>query len=202
MMKTTFTAGLLLVVSTSTVAFHSPCRVQRRGVSLLMTQDDEDWRAFRAKLVMQSQKPSSTSTRNSLDDDADDVDGIGALFDTGGAWAYDSGNVIEEGAVILGGLDQEFGFGLRQQYFHKTVILVLEHDATFTKGIILNRPTNMYLDDDWRLAFGGDVHGNGDNPEIICLHSLQQEQVVQASRPVMKDIQVCTRSNGGWCIHD
>lgn len=160
-----------------------------------MTQDDEDWRAFRAKLVMQSQKPSSTSTRNSLDDDADDVDGIGALFDTGGAWAYDSGNVIEEGAVILGGLDQEFGFGLRQQYFHKTVILVLEHDATFTKGIILNRPTNMYLDDDWRLAFGGDVHGNGDNPEIICLHSLQQEQVVQASRPVMKDIQWTTFQN-------
>ena len=34
-------------------------------------------------------------------------------------WAYDSGKVIEQGAVILGGVEQDFGFGLRQQYFHK-----------------------------------------------------------------------------------
>ena len=43
-------------------------------------------------------------------------------------WAYDSGGVIEQGAIILGGVEQDFGFGLRQQYFHKSVILVLDHD--------------------------------------------------------------------------
>jgi hypothetical protein len=84
-----------------------------------------------------------------------DLDGFGALFSEESSkiagftplspsqWAYDSGKVVERGAVILGGVEQDFGFGLRQQYFHKAVILVLDHDEnTFTKGIILNRPSN------------------------------------------------------------
>lgn len=77
-------------------------------------------------------------------------------------WAYDSGKIIEQGAVILGGVEQDFGFGLRQQYFHKAAILVLDHEeSTFTKGIILNRPTDLTLEDDinpgvrWRVWFGG-----------------------------------------------
>jgi len=90
--------------------------------------------------------------------DEEDIDGIGSVFESAtvdetvftpfdpSQWAYDSGNVIEQGAVILGGVDQDFGFGLRQQYFHKSTILVLEHkDSTFTKGIILNRPTGQTL---------------------------------------------------------
>jgi hypothetical protein len=83
-----------------------------------------------------------------------DLDGFGALFSESAKiagftplspsqWAYDSGKVVERGAVILGGVEQDFGFGLRQQYFHKAVILVLDHDEnTFTKGIILNRPSD------------------------------------------------------------
>ena len=39
-----------------------------------------------------------------------------------------------------------FGFALRQQYFHKCVLLLLSHDDGFTKGIILNRPTSYALD--------------------------------------------------------
>ena len=110
-----------------------------------------------------------------------------------------SGNlqVIEQGAVILGGVEQDFGFGLRQQYFHKTAILIVEHEeSTFTKAIILNRPTDIMLDDDlnpgtkWRVWFGGDVQGLDTlNPSILCLHSLKTEQAVDASVPVMKDIQ-------------
>lgn len=178
---------------------------------------DQDWRAFRAKLVMQ--KPdeegeysddddttgaTDTSTVLPPPDDPDsieDLDGIGAALSTSDDvmtgdfkmtpldpsqyWAYDSGKVIEKGAVILGGVEQDFGFGLRQQYFHKTVILVLEHDENkFTKGIILNRPTDMLLVDDnlsqsgdekenkWRVWFGGDVQGwDSAMPDIVCLHS-------------------------------
>jgi len=117
-------------------------------------------------------------------------------------WAYDSGDVIEQGAVILGGIEQEFGFGLRQQYFHKTVILVLDHSPTFTKGIILNRPTDLTLEDDinlglkWRVWFGGDVEGlNARHPDILCLHSLNDERATKASIPVMKDIQWTTFDN-------
>jgi hypothetical protein len=149
---------------------------------------EQDWRTFRAKLVMgsatktkkastQSSTTHSDESKESLNNNnktkiVDDFDGIGAIFaatnddndddnydsDTGttttnndvfmltpldpSQWAYDSGKVIERGAVILGGVEQDYGFGLRQQYFHKAAILVIDHDeSVFTKGIILNRPT-------------------------------------------------------------
>jgi hypothetical protein len=163
--------------------------------------------------------------KDSLIPDDGDLDGIGSVFRDEFAdaiqsestletksneltpldptqWAYDSGDVIEQGAVILGGIEQEFGFGLRQQYFHKTVILVLDHSPTFTKGIILNRPTDLTLEDDinkglkWRVCFGGDVEGlNAKHPDILCLHSLNDERATKASIPVMKDIQWTTFDN-------
>lgn len=182
--------------------------------------DNGDWRAFRAKLVKGEKQSPTADVKKAVDDS--DLDGIGALFAddfvldaTGGGvdqkenygndelmtpldpsqWAYDSGDVIERGAVILGGVEQDFGFGLRQQYFHKAAILVLDHDSTFTKGIILNRPTDLTLEDDvndgqvWRVWFGGDVEGlNFQHPDIVCLHSLTNDLATQASIPVMNDI--------------
>lgn len=151
--------------------------------------------------------------------DDEDLDGFGALFSTSSTsstysttggftplspsqWAYDSGKIIEKGAVILGGVEQDFGFGLRQQYFHKSVILVLDHDDKFTKGIILNRPSDRLLDDTinsgvrWRVWFGGDVQGlDTPMPDIICLHSLRSKEAREASVSVMKDIQWTTFEN-------
>jgi putative AlgH/UPF0301 family transcriptional regulator len=185
---------------------------------------DDDWRAFRAKLVMKvDPTPASAATATTPILDDGDLDGIGALFADElstavstfkveeakaitpegmtpldpSQWAYDSGKVIEQGAVILGGVEQDFGFGLRQQYFHKAAILVFDHDeTTFTKGIILNRPTDLTLDDDinegvkWRVWFGGDVQGIGSgNPDIVCLHALKNKQATKASVSIMKDIQ-------------
>lgn len=155
-----------------------------------------------------------------IEEEDGDLDGIGSIFsissDTQSSgsksadaekvkmtpldpsqWAYESGKVIEQGAVILGGVEQAFGFGLRQQYFHKAAILVLDHDeGVFTKGIVLNRPTDLTLEDDtnpgvrWRVWFGGDVQGlNSPKPDIVCLHSLKNEQAAKASIKVMKDIQ-------------
>jgi hypothetical protein len=237
---------------------------------------DDDWRAFRAKLVMGEKKssvntsvssPSSSSTNTTggalgggesfseggVEDvsEGGDLDGIGSLFrdefvvgtttseetynrdrpsigalgmGTSGMsnegsvqvpamtpldpsqWAYDSGGVIEQGAVILGGVEQEFGFGLRQQYFHKAAILVLDHSSTFTKGILLNRPTDLTLEDDintgvkWRVWFGGDVEGlKARHPDIVCLHSLKNDKATRGSIPVMNDIQWTTFSNAKVC---
>lgn len=189
--------------------------------------EDEDWRAFRAKLVMGEKKSESSTTESKTEEstqpiiDEGDLDGIGSLFDEGLAsedassatsklelpdgmtpldpsqYAYDSGEMIEQGSVILGGVEQDFGFGLRQQYFHKCVLLLVDHEgSTFTKGIILNRPTDMVLDDDinpgkkWRVWFGGDVQGlDAKKPDIVCLHSLKNPKAVSASIPVMNDIQ-------------
>jgi putative AlgH/UPF0301 family transcriptional regulator len=100
--------------------------------------------------------------------------------------------------VILGGIEQEFGFGLNQQYFHKAAILLLYHDENVhTKGIILNRPSDRYLIDPenpsirWRVWFGGDVQGiDSWNPDIICLHSLESEEATKVSVQVMKNIKV------------
>lgn len=188
--------------------------------------EGEDWRAFRAKLVMSegpSPSPQSSAgvqnTDGAIVDDSD-LDGIGSLFaedpsstdasSPGGftpldpsQWAYDSGKVIEKGAVILGGVEQDFGFGLRQQYFHKAVILVLDHDEnTFTKGIILNRPSDRMMDDDvneglrWKVWYGGDVQGlDSILPDIVCLHSLRSKEAREASVTVMKDIQWTTFGN-------
>jgi hypothetical protein len=175
---------------------------------------DQDWRAFRAKLVMSDAPEADDESASSITEEAasgdasGDLDGIGALFGTASSdfkmtpldpsqWAYDSGKVIEQGAVILGGVEQAYGFALRQQYFHKAAILVLDHDEKqYTKGIILNRPTDLTLEDDvnegvkWRVWFGGDVQGlNSMNPDIVCLHSLKNDQVMRASIPVMNDIQ-------------
>ena len=165
---------------------------------------NQDWRAFRAKLVMGS-KVTTTTTKPATSDD--DFDGIGSLFATSddvvltpldpSQWAYDSGKVIEKGAVILGGVEQDYGFGLRQQYFHKAAILVLDHDEhTFTKGIILNRPSDLTLDDAinpglrWRVWFGGDVQGwTSDKPEVICLHTLNHTAVQRVSIPIINDMQ-------------
>jgi len=181
---------------------------------------NQDWRAFRAKLVMQK----DVEQQQTQEGGGDDLDGIGALFSTTSTgkqrrvpspniqgmtpldpsqWAYDSGKVIEQGAVILGGVEQEVGFGLRQQYFHKAAILVLDHDEkAFTKGIILNRPSDITLEDDinegikWRVWFGGDVQGlNTVNPDIVCLHSLQSEEVRRSSITVMNEIQWTTFDN-------
>lgn len=173
-----------------------------------------------------SSSSSSSCATNQNNVDQDDLDGIGSLFTTKeeetaaitttpmtrdnftplapSQWAYDAGHVIEKGAVILGGVEQEFGFGLRQQYFHKVVCLVLEHDDNFTKGIILNRPTDMLLVDEfgtkWRIWFGGDVQNlNHPMPDIVCIHSLKGKEedplVDQVSKTVMKDIQWCTFAN-------
>jgi putative AlgH/UPF0301 family transcriptional regulator len=183
---------------------------------------DLDWRAFRAQLVMDSTSTGQTSQKEEDSSSSiivdDDLDGIGSLFNDDkkdtpmttenftplnpSQWAYDSGNVIEKGAVILGGVEQDYGFGLRQQYFHKAVILVLEHDSKFTKGIILNRPSDLILVDEkdeesglemkWRVWFGGDVQGlDYIYPEVICLHSIStgDEKVEEVSTTIMNDIQ-------------
>lgn len=159
----------------------------------LLLGEDQDWRDFRAKLVKSESiaaAPSPPPTSEAVLAEEGDLDGIGSIFqdvplttattsDTPfvsqegvqltplepSQWAYDAQKVIEQGSVILGGVEQEFGFGLRQQYFHKAAILVLDHEEnTFTKGIILNRPTDLTLEDDinegvkWRIWFGGVSH--------------------------------------------
>lgn len=64
-----------------------------------------------------------------------------------------------------------------QRYFHRAVILLLEHGDRGSYGVILNRPSSVYMRDldlgrplpefdDCRLYLGGDV---GDK-EVLLVH--------------------------------
>lgn len=169
--------------------------------------DEEDWRNFRAKLVMQYRQEESGISSPNLDRDDNTSSSLND------AWAYESGDTIEKGSIVLSRHPEEVQTkdpesGLTQQYFHKSIILVLDHiENVYTKGIILNRPTNLLLSDDdfvnadgsplegssqdnkWKVWFGGEVNGIlSDDPEIICLHSLDNEFSDQESNVVMKGI--------------
>merc|ERR1719162_1037432 len=97
-------------------------------------EDEMDWREMRARLVEQEKRLQQAESGDN-----------GTGVSSGSGYVFES-PLIEQGTVILGGTLQEFGFALRQQYFHKCVMLVLSHDDSFTKGIILNRPSAYELD--------------------------------------------------------
>jgi len=158
--------------------------------------EQEDWRDFRAKLVL-----------NHNDDDAGSGDnGEGKGGKNRKDWIYDSKECIEKGSIILSKVESKIGcHDLRQPYFHKCVALVIDHnddmDKGYTKGIVLNRPSNILLadedilgedDDDteinvnttnkdnsWQMLFGGEISGLldvTDQPSsILFLHDISTE---------------------------
>ena len=77
----------------------------------------------------------------------------GLTSEGGGAPAADASvyecPLSEQGAVILGGTKQAFGFPLRQQYFHKTVMLLLQHDDSFTKNVSFWSSAKIVRDHLW-----------------------------------------------------
>jgi putative AlgH/UPF0301 family transcriptional regulator len=105
------------------------------------------------------------------------------------------------------------------QPYSQSVVLLLDHEDTeFTKGILLNRPTDLqlsdedifYLDDDgiaeeesdtpnetneWQMNFGGDIAGLYDEkPMIVCLHNVTRCKSLDDGEDmndvVMKDVMV------------
>ena len=98
---------------------------------------------------------------------------------------------------------------LRQPYFHKAVVLVLDHDPDeFTQGVLLNRASDLILDgsdilyendeDDgndsiiasstsWRIHFGGDIGGwDDENPQLLCLHGIDTGASRAVSDPIFE----------------
>jgi len=161
---------------------------------------EEDWRDFRARLVAQEQKTTDKTTISS------------PAIVTDSTWAYELGSVIEEGCVILSRHEHDFCYGLKQQYFHKSIMLVLEHeDATITDGIILNRPTSRVMTDkdgnSWNIWYGGPVRGmDDDNQEgllaFTCLHSLTNNVAKRVSNKIIKQIQWTTLDAAQFLVRE
>jgi putative AlgH/UPF0301 family transcriptional regulator len=171
---------------------------------------DEDWRAFRAKLVM-----NETASKNSS---------------PSSSWAYDTGLLVERGSIVISRVESSLGcHDLQQPYFCKCVVLIVEHEDEFTQGIILNRPSNldlndqdiMYFDDEKSpliidsdkdsdhdhddekeednnslpMFFGGDIAGLDDeDPLILCLHNLTSELSQSVSADVLPGVQLTGQS--------
>jgi putative transcriptional regulator len=135
---------------------------------------ESDWRAVRARLVAQAraaQEPASAPAPTT-------------------GWVIET-PLIEQGSVILASTEQQYGFGLSQQYFHKSVMLVLSHSDDFTRGIILNRPTPFLDDDGWPLWFGGDVMSlmnERGQREVTCVHTLRSAAAERLSVGVIPGV--------------
>ena len=166
---------------------------------------EEDWRDYRAKLVMQYRRHEQEKDKDENKNSSSDATSTPIIIPTtnksnnstsSNEWAYESGDVIECGSLIVSHPSQDFSCGgLRQQYFYKSVVLVVEHTPIFTKGIILNRPTERSLKDDhnndWKVWFGGDVQGiHSDEEAYLCLHRLDDSSQLakDLSTPILKDI--------------
>jgi len=93
--------------------------------------------------------------------------------------------VIRQGSVLLSRPGMKFS--KQQIYFHKSVILIIEHRFDgFDQGLILNRPMDAATTDlgisgpPLQTIFGGDVEGLSDlasgyeNPAYFCVHLLEQ----------------------------
>ena len=108
--------------------------------------------------------------------------------------------LIEQGAVLLDATPRWTATRhWQQQYFHKSVMVVLEHETGedgFTLGMMLNRPSALRLDG-WRLWYGGPVgeaglfHTKDDGihaepRKIICLHT--REELARLSFPVIRGV--------------
>ena len=45
--------------------------------------------------------------------------------------------------------------------FHRTIVLVLQHDESGALGLILNRPTNSEIDSIWEVMTGTSLSNEG-----------------------------------------
>jgi len=120
-------------------------------------------------------------------------------------WAY-STPLIEKGNILLsrpGGM-----FAMRQEYFHKAVILIINHRSGSDVGIILNRPTALvtsqlgFAGPAWKIWFGGDCEGLSDmqfdSTAVFCLHTL--EKLATSSKEVLAGVYVMSFEQAKGCV--
>jgi putative AlgH/UPF0301 family transcriptional regulator len=140
-------------------------------------EEGEDWRTFRARLVSGEAQTTHGQLPVLFDNGECDLEEEGPGCDDDDdetntkntSFLYESGSVVEQGTLILhrpptptatatattrSGEEDAIvgGYGLGRQFLHKSVILILEHSnkdngQTPTRGVILNRPTDLKLYD-------------------------------------------------------
>lgn len=169
---------------------YAPHRTISTKTRLLDTEsEDQDWREFRAKLIMQEEKDDCICRADSKDEpsqfghhDQETVSSkVEVMQDGHLSWLHEQ-KMLEQGSLLLHTPRPQDVSGLGRQYLYQSVILILESSPNDeTIGIILNRPTEFALNDNeisQVLHFGGDEYSSvlsDPDPRIYVLHHPESE---------------------------
>ena len=192
------------------------------------TEENGNWRSFRANLVSNERRRQQQRQTNSSSIHIDQfiMDDYESVVQRNESWIYDSGNILETGTILLNnpstlkGDINSYRYGLEDQWLHKSVLLILEHDPNDedvrTTGIILNRPTDLILQErngagggdenveqGWNIWFGGDEFGILTlSPKFFCLHSLETTEGNSQSSQVIPGLYFCSLQNARQMVTD
>jgi putative transcriptional regulator len=153
-----------------TISSHSSCTFEKSPVFSLpdsvplatMEERDDDWRAFRAKLVKSQQEQLGGSFSSA---DEEQEKGTTSTLCGPDDWAHVLAGP-EKGCLLLA---NPLMFTTGQTYFNKAVILLFGHGAEGSAGVIVNKPTQHLMGefngtstlsesyDECKLYLGGDV---------------------------------------------
>jgi putative AlgH/UPF0301 family transcriptional regulator len=199
------------------------------------SEGNGNWRSFRANLVsneqqhQQHQQRQQQTNTSSIHTTAQFImDDYESVVERNESWFYDSGNVLEIGTILLNhpsprskGDSTRYHYGLRKQWLHQSVLLILEDDISDpdvrTTGIILNRQTDLILkersdengngnkdvEQGWNIWFGGDEFGiHTLNPKFFCLHSLKMTESQSESSQIIPGLYFCSLQEARQMVTD
>ena len=124
----------------------------------------DDWRAFRANLVMGERDGDHTKATTT--------------------WTYEQ-PVLERGSLLVHHPRSEnshYGLTDQLQFLYRSVVMIVELNPQVTVGLVLNRPTNIALPDDFLnvpIMYGGNqfgIHNAHQSQKLYFLHRLKNNE--------------------------
>jgi putative transcriptional regulator len=129
------------------IGLGGPCTV-RREVCLVRASSEDDWRQFRAALILQErgrEGPQLSKQGMALLRKNEALMGVTNPTLRGmELWAVPT-TVVEKGSVVVAASALSSAATLLQQHRQEAVIFIFQHDNSGTRGLILNRPTSLTL---------------------------------------------------------
>ena len=124
-------------------------RPRRTVLQPVRASSEDDWRQFRAALIMSERAEQGNNEVNQLGSALlsrnESVMAVSNPSLSGmELWAVPT-TVVERGSVIVAASALSSAATLLQQHRQEAVIFITQHDSSGTRGLILNRPTNLTL---------------------------------------------------------
>lgn len=163
--------------------------------ALPVFSDNDDWRSFRAKLVLQEHGFKTANEEQTQE------------------WAYQQPN-LEKGALLVQDpfsmeaepqKEQYMSKLLKHIHWYKSVMVVLESDEQETVALTLNRPANLTLTpiDGYSstLLYGGSTSSfHAPDHRVFCLH--RSDALKDESTIIMKGLYVMSLEEAQICMKE